>query len=98
MTPLPAYYEPAADWSLIPEHMREGVIGYVMRGWEPGSFLYAALANDFMDAAARADDQNLAALGRWARFIYNFTPSRCHGSPEAVDAWIAKGGLLGHET
>lgn len=91
------YFDPHADWTDIPHHMRSGIRLYVMRGVPMGSFLTAIFANDFMEAAGRADDQNRCALFGYARFLYNSVPSTCRGSYEAVQAWTARGGLLGHE-
>ena len=89
------YYDPRADWSLIPGHMRSGVELYVMRGIPGGSFMTAVMENDLMGAAGRADSSNSARLGDWAMFVYNYTPSQCHGSPEKVTAWIERGGIVG---
>ena len=89
------YYDPSADWGLIPCHMRGGIQRYVMNGVPMGSFLTAVFANDFMEAAGRADDENRDALFGYAQFLYNCVPSTCKGSYEAVEAWIARGGING---
>lgn len=91
------YYDPHADWSVIPGHMRSGIELYVMRGVPMGSFLTAIFANDFMEASGRADDVNRHALYGYAQFLYNSVPSNCKGSYEAVNAWIDRGGLQGRE-
>ena len=93
----PDYYEPKANWSLIPEHMHDGIIRWVMRGEPQGGFLMAVLANDFMEAASRADQANGESLKGWAMFLYNYTPRNSWGSPEMVEAWAERGGVLGHE-
>ena len=82
---------------LIPAHMLNSVRLYVLRGVPPGGFLTAVLSNDLSGAAGKADDENFAALGSWARFLYNYVPSGCHGSTAKVDAWISKGGLEARE-
>lgn len=89
------YFDPHADWSGIPHHCRETIRLYVMRGVPMGSFCTAVFANDFMEAAGRADDENQRALFAYARFLYNSAPSPCKGSYEAVEAWIAQGGIAG---
>lgn len=89
------YYNPTADWSLIPQHMRGAVERYVMNGLPPGGFLTPVLCNDFMEACGRADAENAMALVEWATFIYNFVPAQCKGSPKVVEAWIKAGGLNG---
>jgi hypothetical protein len=81
----------------LPEHMHGGISRYIARGIPPGSFLAAVLSNDLMGAFGKADDENREALYEWVRFIYNFVPAGCHGSPEKVSAWIQAGGLLGRE-
>lgn len=91
------YFDPHADWSVIPHHMRSGIKLYVMRGAPMGSFLTAIFANDFQEAAGRADDENRQALFGYAQFLYNSVPSTCKGSYEAVGAWIEKGGLVGRQ-
>ncbi len=93
--PKIAYYDPNANWSLIPSHMHDGVQRYVMHGDAVGDFLVAILANDFMEAAGRADSMNLDALKGWAIFLYNHVPSNCRGSRERVLEWQAGGGIAG---
>ena len=75
--------------SHIPEHMIDAVLMYFNEHVEPGGFLYALLANDFMEACARADEKNLAALPVWAVLLYNEAPIGSYGSPEKVKAWLA---------
>lgn len=83
------------NYNLIPEHMREGTRAYIETGREPGDFLSAIMANDFLEAAGQADDENACNWNLWAQFIYMETPGGCHGSKEKVYAWIATGGLVG---
>lgn len=80
---------------LIPFHMHDGVAHYVLKGIPPGDFMRLVLCNDFMGAAGRADEENQRALFEWCRFLYNYVPGRCRGSPEAYSAWIAQGGMEG---
>lgn len=94
MTKTP-YYDDKANWHLIPEHMHRAIDLYVMNGNMIGGFLSAIMANDFMGAATRADERNLAALQGWAKFLYNHVPANAHGSKERVDAWHAGGGIYG---
>lgn len=95
---MDAYYDTGADWSGIPYHCRETIRLYVMRGVPMGSFCTAIFANDFMEAAGRADDENRHALFAYAQFLYNHVPSQSKGSYEAVEAWIERGGINGHAT
>lgn len=80
---------------LIPGHMTDGIERYIMRGVPCGHFLTALLSNDFIEAVARGDDANQAALIGWAKFLYNYAPAGCYGSPAKYAAWVAKGGMTG---
>ena len=90
MTPLEG-----ANWSLIPEHMHDAVRGYILEGWRPGDFLRAVLSNNLKEAVGRADEENQRALVGWVRFLYNYAPGPCWGTPERVDEWMAQGGYEG---
>lgn len=61
---------------------------YITHGIPTGSFLEAALCNDLMEAMGRADMGNRLALFEICNYIYNETPSVCHGSTEKVRAWL----------
>ena len=76
----------------IPDYMIGGLVRYVVNRIPPGGFLMAVLENDFMEACGRADDTNSECLKAYAMFLYNYVPSNCKGSPEAVAAWLADPG------
>jgi len=78
----------------LPEHMRESVSWYVLAGQPPGGFLTAVLCNDLHEAAARADALNQRCLFRYGQLLHDL-PWSAWGSREAVDAWVARGGLGG---
>jgi hypothetical protein len=82
---------------LIPEHCREGLMLYIMEGIEPGGFLCAVLENDLIGAFSKADSINSARMEDYAKFLHNYAPRECHGSPLKVRAWCQKGGLNGME-
>lgn len=86
------------NYELIPEHCRHGMQNYIEHGIPVGDFLTAVLENDFMEAVTRCDATNRAALREYAIFLHQEAPREAHGSPEAVKAWIKKGGLHGKET
>lgn len=73
----------------LPAHMRSGIKLWIEMGQRshPGSFLSALLSNDLVNAVGRADEENEAALGRWVRYLYNYAPGGCYGSPEKFAAW-----------
>lgn len=87
-----------ANWNLIPEHMRGGVRRWIEHGIFPGSFLTAVIENDLRTAVAKADDINVNRLADYVRFFHCDAPAGCWGSPEKVEAWNARGGLIGNET
>ena len=80
------------DLSTIPEHMREGVRGYIEHGGKPGSFLNAILCNNLVCAARFADDINKRFLFQWALLLYNDIPRPAWGDQETVNKWIAHRG------
>lgn len=68
---------------------------YVKKGWPPGGFVTAVLANDLMEALGRADLENRQAIFEICEYVYNDIPGACHGSPDIVQAWVKRGGLEG---
>jgi hypothetical protein len=85
-------------FSLIPEHLRDGMRRYIFDGVPTGDFLAAVLANDLRDAAVRADHINLMALPEIVRFLHNEAPAACWGDARRVRAWTETGGLRGLST
>lgn len=81
--------------SNIPEHMHQGITNYVENGYNPGSFFYAVLCNNLVEAAGNADDVNKHHLFDYASLLYNELPRNCWGSTEKVQKWVAQGGLNG---
>ncbi len=75
------------DYSQIPEHMREGLEGYIEYGWELGGFLYSVLTNDLLRTVKTADIHNRFKLLQWVDFCLEFLPGKSWGSPEAVAYW-----------
>lgn len=73
---------------MIPRAPKAGIDQYVDWGVPTGSFLRAVLSNDLFEAVARADQYNKDALTDICEYIYNYTPTICHGSPEEVEAWL----------
>lgn len=78
------------NYSLIPEHMRDGVKLYLEYGIRPGSFLTTVLENNLVKSIALADNVNQAHIVEWAKFLYNELPMESWGSKEKVNAWIEK--------
>ena len=84
-----------ANWSLIPEHCRDGLREYIKRGRPTGSFLMAVLRNDLRATFECADDTNRAVVFDYIKFLYNDAPTWCWGSPAKVERWMAHKGLDG---
>lgn len=77
----------------IPLHMHEGLIAYVLTGRPTGHFLMAILTNDLRDAVSRADEENQPRIHEYVRFLYNYAPVGCWGSPEHYAAWVTQRGM-----
>ena len=78
------------DYSVIPQHMRDGLIRYVVDHLQPGDFLSAVICNDLAGAVERADAENLPLLKTYVAWFYNVPPAICNGSHKAMTAWLAK--------
>ena len=76
-----------APVALLPEGLRGGLMRWIVKGIPTGSFLAAVLRNDLKDACARIDDDNRPFLPDVVRWLYNYAPACCWGSPERVSAW-----------
>lgn len=70
--------------------MRAALDAYAREHHPIGDFLTAVLENDLMGAMGRADEDNLLNMPAICAYVYNEMPSRCHGSVEQVDAWLAE--------
>jgi hypothetical protein len=80
------------NYDRIPPDTLDGLARYVNHAIEPGSFLTAVLENDLREACARADLDNMRSLVALVCFCYNNIPSAAWGSPERVEAWLARRG------
>lgn len=78
------------DETLCPQHLRESLNDYVLRGIETGSFLRSVLENDLHQAVERADYGNMRLLPHIVAWIYMNVPANTWGSPEAVKRHLAK--------
>ena len=48
-----------------------------------------------MATLGRADAANKAAIEDYCLWLKSYAPAACHGSRDAVEAWIANGGMKG---
>ena len=60
---------PQALWAEIPAHLRPALARLFLQGIPPGGFITAVIRNDLSDAACRADEHSLAALGYVGLFL-----------------------------
>jgi hypothetical protein len=75
---------------VIPARMLPGIVRYFEHGILPGEFWQACLRNDLREACGRADDQNRLMIPAYVSYLYNVAPGPCWGSPEKVEAWVAR--------
>jgi hypothetical protein len=78
---------------MVPEHCRDGLLGYIEHGHPVGDFLTALLSNNLKETFACADDVNAQHVRDYVDFLYNYAPAQCWGSKEAVEAWQLRGGI-----
>lgn len=80
------------DWLFdrhqIPEHTRETLVNYLMKGWEPGGFVTSMLAMDMERAVYAADFVNAKNIQQIARWIIEYCPRESWGSYEQVESWV----------
>jgi hypothetical protein len=79
----------------VPEHLRNGLLRWVMDGIRPGDFLFCVLSNDLMGAFRRADPESRAGIWPLILFLENDAPTGCYGGPRVTQAWIETKGLRG---
>ena len=97
MEDQPTIEELKTRYSMIPEHMLHGIIGYRDHGHYLGSFGEALLSCQMIRAVCKADEGNQRALVQWVKLLVNDMPHESYGSPKAYNAWVKKGGLNGKD-
>ncbi len=86
----------AADGRLgISPHIEDSLVAYRDHGRRTGGFLESVLHNDLSAAISRADHENIRIMRDIVGWCQMNLPSGAWKSPEAVEAWIEKGGSLG---
>ena len=78
---------------ILPDYMHEAMIAWIETGRMPGNFLSSLLSNNLFLTFHHADQTNLAMIGDYINYLYNYTPGECWGSPDKVRAWKERGGL-----
>ena len=75
----------ALDRYRIAEHLRVGLIEWVINAQPPGGFLRAVIENDLFGAFDRADDRSANCLRGILRWFYNQAPGGSHGGNALTD-------------
>lgn len=78
------------DYTILPEHIRDGVRLYIEKGIIPGSFLQAVICNKLKESFMYADGINQMRMFDIVKFFYNEAPISCWGSEERMRTWSAK--------
>lgn len=84
--------------SMVPAHLRDGLLMFISHGVLPGDFLTAVLQNNLLRAFEKADPESEAGLRHIVLWLFNSAPYQCWLNPAAVQAWCKVGGLTGHGT
>jgi hypothetical protein len=71
----------------VPDTTLDAVKAHFLRGEQGGDFVEAALRNEFVAAATRADRKNLDAIDEVARLLYTALPAPAWGSAQQVAIW-----------
>jgi hypothetical protein len=74
----------------IPLFTLGGLVRYVERGIQTGSFLQYMLSNDVLNAVKYADTENREHIVDIILFMHQALPYEAFGSPEKYTAWINK--------
>lgn len=82
-----SYFRELLVHQLVPEHLHNGLIRYLVHGIRPGDFLFAIVTNNLTEAVVRAPSGG-GGLLEVVRFLVAYAPPVCYGSPETVDAWL----------
>jgi len=88
MTTLGYREHDPANPARVPAELRESIDRYVSSGVPLGGFLQSVIANDFVDAHARADAFNMRVLPAIAAFVHWKLPETCWGSRRVYAAWL----------
>ena len=90
-----ACHEGGTYGDVLSPYVLSAIDSYVLNGTTHGRFVMALLEGDLFKAVSYGDAKNLATLRILCLYLWNETAPGCFGSPEAVSAWIEKGGLNG---
>jgi hypothetical protein len=80
----------------IPEHTKDTVRNYLLRGWAPGGFVESMIAKDYERALYCADTANRQMFWAIAMWINECMPRHAVGSYDAIEKW--RDDFNGHRT
>jgi len=63
------------EYEAIPERMRDAIMNYAVRRFEPGSFLQGVICNDLKKAVCNADAENLPLIKLYVLWFHNCCPA-----------------------
>lgn len=92
MDKVKGYLHPDREHEL-PGYIYKALVQYVDKAVPTECFLSAVLENDLLTALLHASEFERRILFEICMFVYNELPSGCHGTPEAVEAWLKGSGL-----
>lgn len=72
----------------IPSHTKESLDRYFIKGWRPGGFCEAMLAQDYNRALAIADQANRQMFWAIATWIRENAPPGSAGTYSIIDEWV----------
>ena len=74
----------------IPDHTKEALDSYFLRGYEPGGFLTSVLSNNLYGAVTSADVANRHAIYEITRWLTTdpIVPVRSWGTKDHVSNWL----------
>jgi len=73
-----------------PNNLGDGLKRYIEDQIPMGGFMMSVLSNDLKEAFGRADIYNRAVMFEIVSWLWNEAPANCWGSPENVQAWLAR--------
>jgi len=76
------HLSPYPDWSLVPSHMRDGVLLYLSSGICTGGFLSYFLCGNHFEALIRADHRNRASFVGLVDFFLLYVDEEVYGTRE----------------
>ena len=71
----------------IPDHTLEALDHYFIKGWEPGGFVSALIAEEYKKALACADPANRQRFWYVARWLASHAPEGSTGSYKILKDW-----------